>query len=54
MDAKKEGQPRMDTKQENKNRRRIQDKGGEQIYVDAIADGSGECIDKIINDPRLF
>jgi Ca-activated chloride channel homolog len=27
-------------------------KAGKQIYVDAIAEGSGECIDKIINDSQ--
>jgi Ca-activated chloride channel family protein len=27
-------------------------KAGKQIYVDAIAEGSGECIDKIINDTQ--
>jgi Ca-activated chloride channel family protein len=27
-------------------------KAGRQIYVDAIAEGSGECIDKIINDSQ--
>jgi Ca-activated chloride channel family protein len=27
-------------------------KAGKPIYVDAIAEGSGECIDKIINDSQ--
>ncbi|HYZ72790.1 MAG TPA: hypothetical protein VE641_06895, partial [Chthoniobacterales bacterium] len=27
-------------------------KTGKPIYVDAIAEGSGECIDKIINDSQ--
>jgi hypothetical protein len=34
------------------NRGRFKTKAGKPIYVDAIAEGSGECIDKIVNDSQ--
>ena len=34
------------------NQGRFKTKAGKPIYVDAIAEGSGECIDKIVNDSQ--